>query len=47
MKSILDKDFKYVPSFNTDVKKTIERAKKAREAVQPKSNVEPLRKKVK
>lgn len=31
MKSILDESFKYTPSFDTDVKKTIERARKRQE----------------
>lgn len=33
MKSVFDKDFKYRPSFDTDVKKTIERARKRIEAL--------------
>jgi hypothetical protein len=34
MKSILDRSFRYVPSLQTDVRKTFERIRKEREAAQ-------------
>jgi hypothetical protein len=32
MKSILDRSFKYIPSHETDIRKTFERARQQREA---------------
>lgn len=32
MKSILDKGFRYVPSYETDIRTTLERARKQQEA---------------
>jgi hypothetical protein len=34
MKSILDRSFRYVPSLQTDVRKTFERIRREREAAQ-------------
>lgn len=40
MKSILDKDFKYVPSTKTDVRKTFDRIRKEQKSVTKVSNVQ-------
>jgi hypothetical protein len=42
MKSILDRSFRYVPSVQTDVRKTFERIRKEREAAQQPPAVVPL-----
>jgi hypothetical protein len=34
MKSILDRSFRYVPSYETDLRKTFERIRKERETTQ-------------
>jgi len=42
MKSILDRSFKYVPSHETDIRRTFERALQQRETKAPASKVTPL-----
>jgi len=42
MKSILDRSFKYVPSHETDIRRTFERALQKREAQAVTSKVTPL-----
>jgi hypothetical protein len=42
MKSILDRSFKYIPSHETDIRRTFERARQLREARAAASKVTPL-----
>jgi hypothetical protein len=42
MKSILDRSFKYVPSHETDIRRTFERALQQREAKAAAGKVTPL-----
>ena len=42
MKSILDRSFKYIPSHETDIRRTFERARQQREARAAASKVTPL-----
>ena len=43
MKSILDRSFRYQPSYATDIRKTFERLRREREAAAPqKEKVVPL-----
>lgn len=41
--NILDKDFKYVPSNKTDIRKTFARIKREMEQAKPKANVMPIK----
>jgi hypothetical protein len=43
VKSILDRTFRYTPSANTDIRKTIQRERKRLAELKAKSNVAPLK----
>lgn len=46
MKRILDPKFKYTPSFETNIRKTFQRARKEQEKKNSTSNVKPLKRAV-
>ena len=43
MKSILDRSFRYVPSYSTDLRKTFERIRRERSGLPPAQSAVPIK----